>query len=307
MMPVAPRSTVVTSAVLALALTGSVVTAIRLEQVRPAAALEEVLYLPSSKAIKRLSLGYSSLVATIYWTRAVQYFGRKHIAKAEHYDMLYPLLDITTDLDPKIAVAYEFGAIFLSQKPPHGAGQFEKALALAEKGIRNNPDNWRLYYSLGFLHYDQKDYKNAAEAFRRGSEAPGAHPWLKNLAAVMAERGGDTRTARFMWSRVYESTEDKQIKANAARRLMSLVVDEEVPQLEELVRRFSAATGRVPATFREMAQQGWIRQAPVDPAGNPYLIERDGRVVVQDPDALPFIEKGIREANPSKASAAESK
>ena len=39
--------------------------------------LEEVLYMPSGKSVKRLSLGYSSLLADIYWTRAVQYFGNK--------------------------------------------------------------------------------------------------------------------------------------------------------------------------------------------------------------------------------------
>jgi len=28
------------------------------------------------------------------------------------YDLLYPLLDITTDLDPHLIVAYEFGSCF---------------------------------------------------------------------------------------------------------------------------------------------------------------------------------------------------
>ncbi len=36
--------------------------------------LEEVLYMPSGKSVKRLSLGYSSLLADIYWTRAVPVF-----------------------------------------------------------------------------------------------------------------------------------------------------------------------------------------------------------------------------------------
>src|SRR5215469_7647664 len=64
------------------------------------ATLDEVLYLPSGKTIKKLSLGYSSLLADIYWTRAVQYFGAQHIGGAGHYELLAPLLDITTDLDP---------------------------------------------------------------------------------------------------------------------------------------------------------------------------------------------------------------
>src|SRR5258707_3621565 len=117
------------------------------------ATLEEVLYLPSGKTVKHLSLGYSGLLADIYWTRAVQYFGGKHAQQSMRYDLLYPLLDITTDLDPHLIEAYHSGSVFLSQPPPDGAGQPDKAVALLEKGIRENPSYWRLYFTLGFVHY----------------------------------------------------------------------------------------------------------------------------------------------------------
>ena len=52
----------------------------------PQATLDEVLYLPSGKTVKRLSLGYSSLMADIYWTRAVQYFGAAAHSDSGHYD-----------------------------------------------------------------------------------------------------------------------------------------------------------------------------------------------------------------------------
>ena len=45
---------------------------------RTTATLEEVLYHEFAQGIKRLSLGYDGLLADIYWTRAVQYFGRRH-------------------------------------------------------------------------------------------------------------------------------------------------------------------------------------------------------------------------------------
>src|SRR6201989_3064970 len=95
------RTTLLTVFLLAALLAGSVLS---LQQVQAArgqgATLEEVLYLPSGKILKRLSLGYSSLLADIYWTRAVQYFGSRHFNGARRYDLLAPLLDITTDLDP---------------------------------------------------------------------------------------------------------------------------------------------------------------------------------------------------------------
>ncbi len=46
---------------------------------------------------------------------------------------------MTTTLDPKLLPAYEFGSVFLAQKPPEGAGDPAAAARLVEKGIRENP------------------------------------------------------------------------------------------------------------------------------------------------------------------------
>src|SRR5215470_9914512 len=133
------KTTVVAGALLIAMFAGSVMSRRLVDRHRAAeATLEDILYLPSGKTVKRLSLGYSSLLADIYWTRAVQYFGNKHLKYSQRYDLLAPLLDITTDLDPHLIVAYQTGSILLCQKAPEGAGQPDKAVALLEKGIRNN-------------------------------------------------------------------------------------------------------------------------------------------------------------------------
>jgi tetratricopeptide (TPR) repeat protein len=205
----------------------------RIDRLRSDATLEEVLYLPSPKILKRMSLGYSGLVADIYWTRAVQYFGWKHRARSKQYHLLAPLLDITTELDPHLIVAYQFGSTFLAQKPPDGAGQPEKAVDLVERGIRANPDNWRLYYELGFLQYmELQDYAAAARAFERGSQVPNAHPFLKVLAASMAQHAGETQMARLLWSTTYNTTQDAMIRDNALKHLAALKVDEDIKGLE---------------------------------------------------------------------------
>src|SRR5260370_15211541 len=120
---------------------GSVRVERRLDQLGPAASVEEVVYVPSSKVVKRMSLGFEGLIADIYWTRAVQYFGAKHIENANQYKLLYPLLDMATDLDTHLIPAYEFGSIFLTQPPPRGPCEPLKAVALLQKGIRQNPDS----------------------------------------------------------------------------------------------------------------------------------------------------------------------
>jgi len=72
------RVTAATSVVLVASFVTSVLLLRRIDQMRTGSTLQEVLYISSPKALKRLSLGYDGLMADLYWTRAVQYFGGKH-------------------------------------------------------------------------------------------------------------------------------------------------------------------------------------------------------------------------------------
>lgn len=292
-MTASQKTMAVATVVLIGCLLSSVVLLRRIDQERAGSTLEEVLYISSPKMLKRMSLGYGGLLADIYWTRAVQYFGDKHHAGAQDYRLLAPLLDITTTLDPKLIVAYQYGGNFLAPQPPNGAGMPEATIQLIEKGIRNNPDNWNLYYQLGFTYYmELNDYEHAAEAFARGSTLPNAHPFLKLLAAQMAEHSGDLQTARMMWTTTFESTTDKSIKANAAAHLRALQVDEDVTLFENLAERYRQVTGHFPSSFAELEAAKWIHGIPRDPLGHPYKLVAGGRVELSSPDDFPFIRKG---------------
>src|ERR1700722_17323849 len=94
--------TLVAGTLLVLCMLTSVLLLRQVDRLRGEATLQEVLYISSPRALKRLSLGYDGLLADIYWTRAVQYFGSKHFAGSHHYDLPAPLLEITTALDPHL-------------------------------------------------------------------------------------------------------------------------------------------------------------------------------------------------------------
>ncbi len=288
------RTTTIAASLLVACMLASVLALHRLDQIRSGAAIEDVLFISSPKLLKRMSLGYDGLLADIYWTRAVQYFGGRHHANAQEYALLAPLLEITTALDPHLTVAYEFGSNFLAPNPPNGAGLPQRAIELAEFGIRNNPNDWHLYYDLGFIYYmDLKDYPKAADAFARGSQVPGAHPFLKVLAAQMATHAGELQTAQMLWTATYKTSKDANIKANAVAHLRALQVDEDVTNLEALLTLYRRKTGHFPAGFQELEAAGLLRGIPVDPLGVPYKLTPDGQVEVRDPDDLPFIEKGM--------------
>lgn len=286
--------TVTASLLLITCLIGSVLLLRQLDQTRAEATLEEVLYISSPAAVKRMSLGYTGLMADVYWTRAVQYFGNKHHDGGTRYDLLAPLLEITTTLDPQLTVAYDYGSSFLAPKPPNGAGMPQRAIDLVNYGIRNNPDEWRLYYQLGFIYYmELKDYEGAARAFAQGALVPHAHPFLKLLAGQMAEHAGDLQTARMMWATTYETTNDEAVRFNAAAHLRALQVDEEVTALEKMVDIYRQKTGRLPMSFSDMQATGMLRGIPIDPLGHPYKLTADGRVELRAPDDFPFIQKGM--------------
>jgi len=290
----ARRTTMIASVLLIACLSGTVFTLGRVDRLRTGASLEEILYISSPKVLKRLSLGYDGLLADVYWTRAVQYFGNKHHSNAENYKLLAPLLEITTYLDPHLVVAYEFGANFLASPLPDGAGEPERAVQLVENGIRANPNEWKLYYNLGFIYYmEMSDYAKAADAFARGSERPGAHPFLKILAASMAQHAGELETARMLWITTLESTQDKQIKYNALAHLRALKIEEDVTNLEKLVAAYEKKTGHLPSSLNDFVAAGILPGIPADPSGRPYKLVPDGTIVVRHPDDFPFITKGL--------------
>jgi hypothetical protein len=282
------------SAVLLASMAGSVLLLRQLDRLRTGATLEDVLYITSPKTLKRMSLGYDGLLADIYWTRTIQYFGSHHRNGARRYDSLAPLLEVTTALDPQLLIAYEWGSTFLSAKRPEGAGMPERAVELVKHGIRNNPNEWRLYYDLGFINYmELKDYAAAADAFAQGSRVPNAHPFLKLMAARMAQHAGDVQMARMLWSTTYQSAQDPSVRINAEVHLRALQVDDEVTALEALAAQYRQKTGRFPENFSDLQAAGMLRGVPKDPLGYPYKLAINGRVEVSDPENLPFIKKGI--------------
>lgn len=284
----------VAGTVLLVSMAGGVALLFAIDRVKMRPESQQALYIRSSKALRRLSLGYTGLMADIYWTRAVQYFGEQHHKGSGDFRLLAPLLQVTVELDPHMLPPYQFGANFLGPQPPNGAGRPGDAMMLLKYGIAHNPDQWRLYYNLGFLYFTEfKDYPKAAEAFARGAQLPVTNEYMPILAARMAQQGGEFETSRILWYSTYQSTKEAAIRQNAVDHLRALQVDEQVTQLEGLVAKYRQQTRRWPANTGDLERAGFIRGTPLDPNGHPYKLTPDGRVEVQDPESILYITKGL--------------
>ena len=247
-------------------------------QTAESGAQQDELIFTSGPMLKKMSLGYDSLLADVYWTRAIQYYGSRIGKHHSKFEQLYPLLDVTTTLDPNLIAAYRFGAIFLSEAAPIGAGRTDLAVQLVKKGIAENPEDWALYSDLGFLYYWRlKDYPNAAAAYLEGSKNPTAPTWMRLMAARVAEKGGSIDTSRMIWQQMYDSTNDPKIRKWLRTQLDGLTALDDEIHLNELADEYNKRIGRYPVSTREMREAGLLPGIPVDPAGYPYVIGYDGK------------------------------
>jgi hypothetical protein len=243
-----------------------------------------VMWLGAGPAMDRATLGYQALVADIYWIRAVVYYGRQRISDVEgkNYDLLYPLLDMVTSLDPQFLAAYRFGAFFLSERDPGGPHRPDLAIRLLQRGLEHNPTRWQFPHDIGFIYYfTYRDYPAAAEWFDRGGALPGAPIWLRTMAATTLAVGGDRNNARVLWRELYEGAESDTLKETAIIRMAQLDAFDAIDQLNPIVWRYKARTGRFPGTWADLIAARVLRDIPRDPTGEPFAlnsVQQDVRV-----------------------------
>jgi len=233
-----------------------------------------VLYVRSGPALRRIALEYDALAADVYWIRAIQHYGGDRLAGTgtRKYELLYPLLDIATSLDPYFTIAYRFGAIFLSEGYPGGPGRPDHAITLLKKGIGTQPTKWQYYQDIAFVYYWQlRDMEAAARWFRLAAAQPGAPNWLEPVAATMLIEGGDRASARFLLQQILKS-EEAWLRRMATRSLMQVDALDAIDQLQAYVRRYPPPPG-TPYSWAFLIRSGLLRVVPRDPADTPFELD----------------------------------
>ena len=252
------------------------------------------MWLQSPKIADKVFLGYRHIVADVYWMRAVVYYGSKrhehedaHLqgtTSTANYDLLYPLLDLATALDPHFKIAYRFGAIFLATAPPEGPGRTDLAIALLQRGIDRDFGRWEYMEDIGFVYYWWvKDFKKAAEWFKRAGEAPNGASWLAPLAATTLAQGGDRQSSRLLWTQMANS-DLEWIRTDALWRLQQLDAMDQIEDLNARIARYIAREGKRPSDWRQVG----VAVAPVDPSGTPYRINPDTGLIDLGPGSKLF-------------------
>jgi hypothetical protein len=236
-------------------------------------AQREILYLWSGEHVKRLLPGFEGLLADIYWLRTVQYFGGQRVFAADKsFDLLEPLIDITTTLDARLEIAYRYGATFLAEPWPLGAGRPEGGVALLERGARNLPRSWLIRQNLGFFIFlFLGDARRASDVLLEASRIEGAPYWLETMAAQFLAKGGERPLARSLWRQMYAQAEEGPLKRNALFHLQYLDAQDALDALNAEAKAFAARTGRPPRSAEELFGRRLVQLA--DPTGVPYQFD----------------------------------
>ncbi len=241
---------------------------LRTERDRLGQAAERV-YAPPAGFLQAVSLGYRHALANALWFRTIDYFGR-HYRSDRTYPWLAEMCDRVTDLDPSAEHVYRFAGLIL----PWEANDVDAGIALLEKGTRNLPHSWQIHYLLGFSYYFfRDDLERASESLRTAIQCPDAPPFLGGLLAVIeAAHRGPEQALAFL-QQAYASAQIPEMKDMLQQQMSELRFAAELAQLQHLVDRYRAEIGAAPADWRPFQQLGWLSGEPVDPFGDPYVIE----------------------------------
>ena len=261
----------------------------------PIVVEQESLYL-TGNTVRRMSLGFNGLAADWYWMRSLQYVGRKIMSIPEgvalddvnqlDFRMLAPLLDTASTLDPQFLEPYEYAAVVLP------GVNLQEAIRITNKGIAANPNSWRLYQHLGYIYWQQRDYKTASEIYDKGATIPGAPVWMKAMSARMAAEGGSRGLAREIYTRMYDEAPDETVREMARRRLLQLEFFDQRDVLRQMLSVFQQRTGRCPEwrdlgpALRSLKWQLDANGTPLDPSGAPYVLNSQKCEIALGPKSL---------------------
>ena len=252
----------------------------------PAGVSTNLLYVRSPDFARRAALSFHALLADIYWIRTVQHYGGTKLSTGanKQYDILYPLLDLTTSLDPYFDVAYKFGSVFLAEEYPSGAGRPDQAIAILKKGLQAQPQKWEIAQELGFVYYWWlADYDNAAMWFNRAADMTKAPDWLRPLAAVTLAQGGNRTSSRTLWTEIERSADADWLRDQATFRLKQLDAMDGIDFVERIVQQYRARTGMFPTSWADVIRVGLLRGVPPDPTGTPFRLDPATGSVSLDP------------------------
>jgi len=197
---------------------------------------------------------------------------QKAVIDEEQWKSIVNTLDTITTLDPYFWDAYLFAEVFLAWD----ARRFKDANRLLLKGTQYIPDNYRVFYYLGFNYfYFLKDNETARKYLMEAARRPGCSSYVAPLAARLSAYSFKHRDGIEFLQEMLKDTRDKATRDQFQRRIATLEIME---YLENKITEFYDLYRTYPETLDNLVQSGLITKIPTDPYGGEFMIMQNGRV-----------------------------
>jgi tetratricopeptide (TPR) repeat protein len=233
----------------------------------------DVAVVPPSSAARWLALGHPTLLANLFYLRAVQYIGEPR-ANARGWGRLYPLIDLVTDLDPGHGYAYQVAGTLLGSY-----GHVDESNAILEKGMRSCPSRYILPFLRAFnAFYYAGDYAEAGRFVEVAARTPGAPPRLRQNVLAMYVKGSRFDAALAFLEQSRAAAQDDETRRAIDEQIRQAVLERDAAAIEEAVERHRANVGLPPLTLGILVAEGLLERIPDDPFGGRYVLDEEGKV-----------------------------
>jgi hypothetical protein len=195
-----------------------------------------------------LLAGFRGVVADFLWIQA-HAFWEKHEWLRQYRNM-----QLVTFLQPQSTMFWDTGAWHMAwnigyavsvdpSNATHAVGLmrqrewWDKAKEFLERGIENVPNQYELYFSLGWLYMQKyKDPCRAAEQFSIAASFPDAPTYVERLYARNAEQCGFVQEAYADWKRIWNEDHSKvnQPWSSVEREIRRLENELNIPEKERV-------------------------------------------------------------------------
>ena len=239
---------------------------------------EKLGYVPSVNLLRYVCADHKEFVGAALLMKVTMYFGGlmdEHepnvLAEMPDYLGMSNMIHDALKLDPYNIDGYYFAQSFLTWE----VKQYTIANKLLDYGMKYRTWDWYLPFFAGFNHaFFLKDYKKAAEYYKRAGELSG-DPLYFSLAGRYLQQSGQTDLAIIYLTMLENGEKNQAVKKNYQIRLAAF---KEVRRIELALDRYRERHGVFPASIDQLLSTGLLSPPPKDPYGGTFFLDADGKV-----------------------------
>jgi tetratricopeptide (TPR) repeat protein len=234
---------------------------------------------PRAGWVRAAALGCHTLVADVYWLRAIQY--REDMAdRGEFPRDLYPMGEFITDLDSRYHLVYFFTGLNLMME----GGDSDQIISILEKGDKSCPDYWKTPFLLGFYYFAVlQDFDKAADHMETAYKI-NRHWLYGRLASRLRLHGGSPEVGiQFLREMIKQIDDERNIRL-FERRIKELETQILERDLTKTAERYHRARGEYPFGLDDIVDTGLLKKIPPHPLqGHRFIYDRETNAVVSEP------------------------